>query len=269
MKKRRRQLNLLETIILGIIQGITEWLPISSTGHLKIAEHYMGERAPFAFDFILHIGTLIVVLIFFRKDVQSILSALVHLDFKTESGKFIPLLIAATIPAAAVALIIIKYFLDLSGNILYIATAFILIGIILYATKTGKETEDISYKTAIIVGIAEGIAIIPGISRSGITIAVAVLLGAKREKAFQFSFLLSIPSVIGAIGYMFYTESDKLVTAQLGWTEIFAGVIAAMVVGYFAIKLLWKILAKKKLYLFAFYCWLLGTVLILLNLSGF
>jgi undecaprenyl-diphosphatase len=262
-------LNLLETIILGIIQGLTEWLPISSSGHLKIAEHIIGEKTPLVFDFTLHIGTLIVVLVFFRKDIQNILSALVHLDFKTENGRLIPLIIAATIPAAAVAIIIIKYFLDLSGNLLYIATSFILVGIILYATKTGGETEDINYKTAIIVGIAEGIAIIPGISRSGMTIAVALLLGAKREKAFKFSFLLSIPSVIGAIGYMFYTEYDKLASAQLGWTEIFAGVIVAMVVGFFAIKLLWKILAKKKLHYFAFYSWLLGIALILLNLSGF
>jgi len=262
-------LDLIKAIILGIIQGLTEWLPISSSGHLKVAEHFMGEHLPLAFDFVLHIGTLIVVVIFLRKDVKGILSALVHLDFKTENGKLIPLLIAAIIPAAAVAIIIIKYFLDLSVNILYIAASFILVGVILYVTKAAKETEDISYKIAIIVGIVEGIAIIPGISRSGMTIAVALLLGAKREKAFKFSLLLSIPSVIGAVGYMSYTESDKLASAQLGWTEIFVGIIVAMVVGYFAIKLLWKILAKKKLYLFAFYCWLLGIALILLNLSGF
>jgi undecaprenyl-diphosphatase len=258
-------LNLLETIILGIIQGFTEWLPISSSGHLKVAEHFMGEHLPLAFDFLLHIGTLIVVVIFFRKDVKDILSALVHLDFKTENGKLIPLLIAATIPAAVVAIIIIKYFLDLSVNMLYIATSFILVGIILYATKTAKETRDVSYRIAIIVGIAEGIAIIPGISRSGMTIAVAMLLGVKREKAFKFSFLLSIPAVIGAIGYMFYTEFDELASAQLGWAEISAGIIVSMVVGYFALGLLWKILAKKKLYLFAFYCWLLGTALILIT----
>jgi undecaprenyl-diphosphatase len=262
--------NLTRTIILGAIQGLTEWLPISSTGHLKIAEHFLDLKVPVLFDVILHIGTLIVVLVFFRKDIKNILSALVRLDFKTEYGKFIPLIIVGTIPTALIGLVFGESIENTFQSILPIATAFILCGIVLYSTKAGKEkTDNISYSAALIVGVAQGIAIIPGISRSGATIAAALMLGIKREKAFKFSFLISIPAIVGALGLTLYTQFDELTTMGLGWTEVLAGMIVAMLVGYFALKLLWKILANKKFHFFALYCWLLGAVLIVLGLIGF
>jgi len=265
--------DLIQTIILGIIQGLTEWLPISSTGHLILAERFLRFSRPedsLLFEFTLHIGTLIVVLLFFRKDIKNLLSALFRLDFKSEHGKLIPLIVVGTAPAAAIGIILEEYVKQVFQSLLPIATAFILFGIVLYSAKIGKEeTSDISYLTAIIIGIAEGVAIIPGVSRSGATIAIALLLGIKREKAFKFSFLLSIPAIIGVIGYTFYQEHDKLAPVGLGWTEILAGVIAAMITGYFAIKLLWKTLATKKFHLFGVYCWLLGAALILLSFSSF
>ena len=265
--------QLIKTIILGIIQGLTEWLPISSTGHLKLAEHFLNFFSPensLLFEFILHIGTLIVVFLFFRRDVKNIFSALVRLDFKTEHGKLIPLIVVGTIPAATIGVVLKEPVEQVFQNVLYIAMAFILCGIVLYSAKAGKEkTDNIGYLTAIIMGMAEGIAIIPGISRSGVTIAVALLIGVKREKAFKFSFLLSIPAIIGAIGYTFYKDSGTLASAGLGLTEIIAGVTAAMVVGYLALKLLWKVLAKKKFHLFAFYCWLLGVALVVFTLGVF
>lgn len=265
--------ELIKTIILGIIQGLTEWLPISSTGHLKVAEHFLhflGPEDSLLFDFTLHIGTLIVVLLFFRKDIKNILSALVRLDFKTEYGKLIPLILVGTVPGATIGVFLEGYVKYVFQSLLPIAVAFIFFGMLLYSAKARKEEIDnISYSAAVIIGIAEGIAVIPGISRSGATITVALLLRIKRERAFNFSFLLSIPAIIGAIGYTFYTESGKLASAGLGWTEIIAGVTAAMVVGYFALKLLWRILAKKRFYAFAFYCWLFGAVLVVLGLSGF
>jgi undecaprenyl-diphosphatase len=259
-----------KTVILGIIQGLTEWLPISSTGHLKIAEHFLNERTPLLFDFILHIGTLIVVLIFFRRDIKNMLSALVRLDFKTEHGKLVPLIIVGSIPAGIIGIILNKPVNDAFQNILPIAVVFVLCGIMLYSVKFAQEKNDtIGYSTALLVGAAEGIAIIPGISRSGATIAVALLLGINREKAFRFSFLLSIPAVLSVLGYNFVESSGELASAGLGWPEILTGVIVAMFVGYFALKLLWGILGKKKFHLFAFYCWLLGTALIVLSLRGF
>ncbi len=265
--------QLIKIIILGIIQGLTEWLPISSTGHLKIFEHFLNFLSlgdSLVFDFILHIGTLIVILLFFRKEIKNILSALIRLDFTTEYGKLIPLIIVGTIPAAIIGIILKEPVEQTFQSMRPIAIAFILCGIILCSAKTGKEkTDDVGYLTALIIGIAEGIAIIPGFSRSGLTIAVALLLGIKKEKAFKFSFLLSIPAIIGAISYTFYKDFGILAPARLGWIEIIAGIAVAMIVGYLALKLLWKILAKKKFYLFAFYCWLLGLTLIILSLGGF
>jgi len=262
-------INLIRTIILGAIQGLTEWLPISSTGHLKIAEHFLDLKVPILFDVILHIGTLIVVLVFFRKDIKNILSALVRLDFKTDYGKLIPLIIVGTIPTALIGLAFGEFIESTFQSLLPIATAFILCGVVLYSAKAGKEkTENIGYLAALIIGIAQGIAIIPGISRSGATIAAALLLGIKREKAFKFSFLISIPAILGALGLTLYTQFNKLTTVGLGW-EVLAGMAVAIFVGYFALKLLWKILAKKKFHFFALYCWLLGAALIVLYLRGF
>jgi undecaprenyl-diphosphatase len=259
-----------KTVILGIIQGLTEWLPISSTGHLKIAEHFMNERTPLLFDFVLHIGTLIVVLIFFRRDIKNMLSALVRLDFKTEDGKLVPLIIVGSIPAGIIGIMLNKPVNDAFQNILPIAVAFVLCGIMLYSVKFAQEKNGtIGYSTALLVGAAEGIAIIPGISRSGATIAVALLLGTRREKAFRFSFLLSIPAILSVLGYNFVESPGELASAGLGWPEILTGVIVAMFIGYFALKLLWGILGKKKFHLFAFYCWLLGAALIVLSLRGF
>ena len=263
-------MDLIKTIILGIIQGLTEWLPISSTGHLKIAEHLMNEKIPLLFDFILHIGTLIVVLLFFRKDIKKMLLALVHLDFKTEHGKLIPLIIVGSIPAGIIGIILDEPVNAAFQNILPIAVAFVLCGIMLYSVKFAQEKNDtIGYSTAILVGTIEGIAIIPGISRSGTTIAVALLLGIKREKAFRFSFLLSIPAILSVLGYNFFQRSGELTSAGIGWPEIITGVVVAMFIGYFALKLVWNILAHKKFHVCAFYCWLLGTVLIVLGLRGF
>jgi len=260
----------MKTIVLGIIQGLTEWLPISSTGHLKLAEQFLNLKVPVLFDVVLHTGTLIVVLLFFRKDIKNILSALARFEFKKEDGKLIPLITVGTIPTALIGLVFGELMESTFKTSLPIATASILCGIILYSAKAGKEkTDSISYSTALIIGIAQGIAIIPGISRSGATIATALLLGMKREKAFRFSFLLSIPAIIGALVLTLYTQFNKLTTVGLGWAEIFAGMAVAVFVGYFALKILWKVLAKQRFHFFAFYCWLLGAALILLNLGVF
>jgi len=255
--------QLVETIILGIIQGLTEWLPISSTGHLKLFDIFRGLKVPISFDGILHIGTLIVILVFFRKEVHKVLSALAHLDFKTEYGKMIPLIVVGSIPTALIGLIFGWQIESIFKTVPPIATAFIFFGALLYSSKFSKDkTDNINYYAALMMGIAQGIAIIPGVSRSGATIAVALLLGIKREKAFTFSFLLSVPSILGASGYTAYTEFEKLTSSNLGWDALLIGATVAILVGYFAIKLLWKTLVKERFHLFAFYCWLLGAVLV-------
>jgi undecaprenyl-diphosphatase len=260
----------LQAIILGFIQGVTEWLPISSTGHLRIAEGLWGLTLPLLFDVTLHVGTLIIVLLFFRKDIKLVLVALVKGDFKSENGKLIPLIIVGTVPTAVIGVVFSSTIETYFSSFLPIAGAFITCGVVLYASKTGMEQNgNITYIAALAIGTAQGVALIPGLSRSGLTIATALMLGMRREKAFKFSFLLSVPAVLGALGLTLYEQHATLTLAGVGVTEIGLGIAVSLVVSYFALKLLWKALAGKKFYLFAFYCWLIGAALVALSLSGF
>jgi undecaprenyl-diphosphatase len=253
---------------LGFIQGVTEWLPISSTGHLRIAEHFLGLTLPLLFDVTLHVGTLIIILLFFRKDIKLVLVALAKGDFKSENGKLIPLIIVGTAPTAVIGTVFSSPIETYFSNFLPIAGAFMTCGIVLYFSRIRNESnENITYIAALAIGTAQGIALIPGLSRSGLTIATALILGVRREKAFKFSFLLSVPAIIGALGLTLYEQHETLTLSGVVWMEIL-GIIVSLVVSYFALKLLWKALAGRKFYLFAFYCWLLGAVLLVLSLNG-
>ena len=260
----------LQAVILGFIQGVTEWLPISSTGHLRITELLLGLSLPLLFDITLHVGTLVVILFFFRKDVKNIFAALAKGDFKSENGKLIPLIIVGTVPTAIIGVAFSSTIETVFSSFLPIAGAFLTCGVVLYISKTGlDQKENITYLAALAIGTAQGIALIPGISRSGFTIATALLLGLRREKAFKFSFLLSVPAVIGALGLTLYEQHDMLTLVGVGWTEILVGIAVSIVVSYFALKLLWKTLAGKKFYLFAFYCWLIAAILLALSFGNF
>ncbi len=260
----------IQAILLGFIQGVTEWLPISSTGHLRITEQFLGLTLPLLFDVILHVGTLAIVLLFFRKDIKAILSALVKGDFKSENGELIPLIIVGTVPSALIGFLFSNGIETFFSSFLPIATAFITCGVVLYLSKTGQEQkENVTYMLALAIGTAQGVALIPGISRSGLTIATALLLGVRREKAFKFSFLLSVPAVIGALGLTLYEQHEALTLLGVGWTEILVGITVSLVVSYFALKLLWKALAGRKFHLFAFYCWLIGGILVVLSIGNF
>jgi undecaprenyl-diphosphatase len=259
-----------QAIILGFTQGFTEWLPVSSTGHLRIAERLMGLQVPLLFDVTLHVATLLVILLFFRTDIKNILVALGRRDFKSEDGKLIPLIIVGIVPAALMG-VVFGDALDTNFNsLLALGVGFIVSGVVLYVSKFSRERKDgITYVDALLIGIAQGVALIPSISRSGMTIAIALLLGISRKKAFKFSFLLLVPAVIGAEGLTLYQQRAELTLASIGLTEIIVGCAVAIFVSFVALKLLWKTLANKKFYLFAFYCWLLGAVLLALSLSGF
>ena len=261
-----------QAALLGFIQGVTEWLPISSTGHLRITEQLLGLTLPLLFDITLHVGTLAVILFFFRKDVKNIFGALAKGDFKSESGQLIPLIIVGTVPTAIIgaAFTLGNIVETVFSSYMPIAGAFLTCGVVLYVSKTGREQkENITYFAAVAIGVAQGVALVPGISRSGFTIATALLLGVRREKAFKFSFLLSVPAVVGALGLTLYEQHEALTLVGVGWTEIMVGIVVSIVVSYFALKLLWKTLAGKKFYLFAFYCWLIGAILLVLSFGGF
>lgn len=227
---------------------------------------------PLLFDVTLHVGTLAVILFFFRKDIKAILAALAKGDFKSENGELIPLIVVGTIPTAliGIAFTLSDIIETVFSSFLPIAGAFLTCGVMLYLSKNGREqTDTVTYFAAFAIGAAQGIALIPGISRSGLTIATALLLGVRREKAFKFSFLLSVPTVIGALGLTLYEQHEKLTLVGVGWMEILVSIAVSIVVSYFALKLLWKALAGKKFYLFAFYCWLIGALLLVLSLVGF
>jgi undecaprenyl-diphosphatase len=262
--------QLTNTSILGLIQGLTEWLPISSTGHLKIAEHYLGLTTTPFFNLILHLGTLIVVLFYFRVEIRNILTALAHLDFKSEYGKMILLIIAATIPTAIIGLIYVEFLENTLQSLIIIGATFIIGATLVYSSRRGKETtETITYQTALIMGVAQGLAIFPGLSRSGATISTALLLGLKREKAFKFSFLLSIPAILGDTAVEAYKQRGQIALSGIGAPELLIALLITIAVGYLAIRIVSRTVKSKKFHYFALYTWLLGITIITLTLSGF
>ncbi len=265
--------QLLQTFILGLIQGISEWLPISSTAHLKIAEYFFGLTVTPLFNLILHLGTLSVLIFFFRKDVKGILVALVHLDFKSEEGMLIPRIIVATIPTAVVGLTYSLFLTEPTaslyvsglGTIPAIAVTFLIGATFVYSTKFAKEDKDyFSYKMVLIMGLAQGFAIFPGLSRSGINISTALMLGLQRKKAFRFSFLLSIPAVLGDLAVEAYTNEGQFATGTFNpW-----GLFGRGCGGYSGLPLAAadrQSGAGQKFHYFAYYTWALGILLLILT----
>ncbi len=257
-------------MILGLIQGLAEWLPISSTAHLKIVEHFLGFAATPLFNVALHVGTLVVVVFYFRKEVGDILLALVHVDFRSERGHLIPLMVVATIPTAIIGLLYVQFLEDVLQTMLAIGVALLAGATMVYISKNGRENTDvITYRTALTIGATQGLAVFPGLSRSGVTVSTALLLGLKREEAFKFSFLLSIPAILGDLIVEVYKQRGQLTIQSIGSVELLAGVVVAMIAGYLAIELVSRIVESKRFHYFAFYTWLLGIALIALTLGGF
>jgi undecaprenyl-diphosphatase len=263
--------QILITIILGIIQGLSEWLPISSTAHLLIAEHFLGLSATPLFNVFLHIGTLGVVIFYFRHDIKVVLTALVHRDFHSEYGRFIPLIVVASIPTGIIGILYDFYIGDTYQTILIIGITFLFGATLLFASRYGKENQtQITYRQALVMGTAQGAASFPGLSRSGSTISSGLLQGVKREMVFKFSFLLSIPAIIGDLGVEAYHERGKF-TQGVGVTplNLLIGLVFTVIAGYLAIALVKKLILNKKFHYFAAYIFTLGTILIILTLLGF
>ncbi len=263
--------QLLTTIILGLIQGFAEWLPISSTAHLKITEHFLGFQATPLFNVFLHIGTLGVVIFYFRNDIKIVLTALFHRDFQSEYGRFIPLIIVATIPTGIIGLLYDEYLADNYQTLLIIGVTFLIGAVLLYSSKYGKEYQtQISYRKALVMGATQGAAIFPGLSRSGSTISSGLLQGVKRETVFKFSFLLSIPAIIGDLGVEAYLQRGTFAEGVgVSSVNLLIGLVFSVVAGYLAIVLVKKLVLTKRFYYFAAYTFALGVILITLALLGF
>jgi undecaprenyl-diphosphatase len=253
---------ILESILLGLIQGLTEWLPVSSSGHLVIAQELLKIKVPLIFDVILHFGTLLAVFAFFWKDIVKILKSLIKLDFKSESGKLIKFIIIGTIPVAFAGVIFHDIVKSLFQNLFAVSIALIINGILLFLTKFPKDKKEMSYLDSLIVGFAQAFALIPGISRSGSTISTGLLRGVKKEYVFKFSFLLSIPAILAA--NVWELNNTIISNTNVDFVSYFIGMIVAAIVGYISLKFLFQILKKEKFYLFSFYCLILGIILLLI-----
>jgi undecaprenyl-diphosphatase len=257
-------LTKLEALILGMIQGFTEFLPISSTGHLYLGRNLFGlQEAGLMLDTMLHLGTLVAVFVFYKQEFISIL--------KKPFSKLTFLLIIGTIPAAVIGLLFKDYFEEISKTGVTIGWEFLITGVFLWmadSVKHGyKRMEDISYKDAFIIGSAQAVAIFPAISRSGMTIVAALWRKLDRETAAYFSFLLSTPAIAGAV----VLQSLDLLDGQgeeISLSALLIGIAASAVFGYIAVKWMVGFLKKHSLKPFAIYVWVLGAAVLFFQFTG-
>jgi len=250
-----------QSILLGIVQGLTEWLPISSSGHLVLLQKIINVNVPVAYDVLLHIGTLLPVIFIFRKDLFEIIKSFARFDRKKQSFNFGVMIIVASIVTGVIGLLFLKFFESLFTNIAAVGMGFMITGLFLLASKFFHGKRNISFVDTIIVGIAQGIAIAPGISRSGMTISAGLIRKIDKKIIFTFSFLLSIIAVLGA--QIVEMKNLDLVNID-SVTNLLVGVIAAAFTGYAAIKILLKTLISEKFYVFAFYCFAVGLAAMIL-----
>ena len=272
----------IQAAILGLIQGLAEFLPISSSGHLALLQHFFGVNADnvVIFTVLLHVGTLISVFFMYWHDILelTIELGLTIKDIFTGKGlrlderpvrKLGVMIITATIPTAIIGFAFNDFFEGLYSNILFIGIGFLITGTFLFiAERIGSNKTDIermNFRNAIFVGVMQGVAIYPGISRSGSTLMAGLTAGLKREFAVRFAFLISIPSIMGSA----LLEGKDAVEAGIDTAfagPILLGMAVAAVSGVLAIKLMIKVVSDKKLKYFSYYVWALGTGVIIYSL---
>ena len=269
----------LSSFLLGLVQGLAEFLPISSSGHLSIAQNLLGlnTEIPEFFDVLLHLGTLVAVFVAYWRDICDMVVELIRGVGDLVHGttprqvpparRLILLIIVGTLPLF-ILLPIHKQVQALSNNMVFIGAALVVTGFLLFAcdlVRKGKKTErTATIADVLVVGLGQAIATMPGISRSGMTITTGCFMGFERKFAVRFSFLLSIPAVLGA---NILSLKDALDTGII-WAEVpmyVVGVITAAVVGYACIRLLRLVAEKGRFGAFAYYCWAVGLLTLLLN----
>jgi undecaprenyl-diphosphatase len=250
--------TVVEALILAIIQGLTEWLPVSSSGHLVIAQQFLGLNPPLIFDLMLHVGTLVVVLFVFRKTVLDILKALAKGDFKSENGKLAGYIIVGSVPIALVGVLLRDTIEQLFSSLTAVGIALLFTASVLLISEKRLGNNKIGLFDSILVGAAQAVAIIPGVSRSGLTVSTGLLRKIDKQTAFRFSFLLSAPAILGATVF----ELKDLAATNLELAPLIAGTIVAMVVGYLSLKLLERVVMSEKFHFFSYYCMIVGAVVL-------
>lgn len=261
-------MSVIQAIILGLIQGLTEFIPVSSSGHLVLAHKLLGvTEQGLAFDVALHFGTLLALLIYFWKDLWAYFSALFKKNEKTHQAY---LLIAATIPAAAIGLLLESKAESQFRSARLVGVTMLLFGCLMlvaewYYRRESRHAklEQANAKQALGMGFAQAAAIVPGVSRSGSTITAGLFLGMDRVAATRFSFLLGVPITAGAVLKIF-TESSALSQVRAEMNIFFIGALVAFISGVWAIKFMISYLSKHGLHIFAYYRIALGLLTLLI-----
>ncbi|HOP46250.1 MAG TPA: undecaprenyl-diphosphate phosphatase [Desulfobacteraceae bacterium] len=256
----------IETIFLGIIQGLTEFLPVSSSGHLVFFQNILGFSEPaLLLDCSLHFGTLIAVCLYFRADLGKMITQLCRLNFQDPHASLALWVIVGSVPTGLIGLLFKTPLESLFGSVTVVGFMLIVTGLIVALTRFLPDDyvtkKNIGLLVALAVGTSQGLAIIPGISRSGATIVCAMLLGMNREIAARFSFLLSIPAIIGALAIQINVSQIE----SIGSIPLLLGFVSAALVGLVALKLLMSLVKKGHLYYFAPYCWAIGMAIIIFS----
>jgi len=257
-------------MLLGLVQGLTEFLPISSSGHLVLAEYLLGlKRSNVGFELILHLGSLLAIMIFFRRDISRILMSLLpakkapRLADDFEGRRWLMMMILACLPTAIIGVVFNDQFEALFGMPHIDAFMLWITGLILVLSDRVNVKDDlgpnqkIRVHQALIVGVAQGISIIPGISRSGATISAGLFSGLNRPTAARFSFLLSIPAILGA-GLFEYQAIAEVSALETG--PVIAGTLISFLTSFIAINLLLKLIVKRRLWTFAVYLFFIGLL---------
>lgn len=262
-------MNLLNAIMLGLLQGVTEFLPVSSSGHLAIAQHFLpGFSQPgVLFDVLLHVATMGAVMLYFRRECTLLATAPFRRDEQALLyRRLLWLLVLGSVPTAVIGLLFKDFFVGLFHNLTVVASMLMVTGTLLYVSerlRRGERKEDrLTWSDALLVGTVQGGAIIPGISRSGSTIAALLLKGVDGETAARFSFLLALPAIFGAA---LLSLGDMTAVATVELPGYLAGMLAAFVAGLLSIHLLLAVVRRRRLFAFALYCWLAGGLFLFLS----
>jgi undecaprenyl-diphosphatase len=261
-------MDIIDSLILGIIQGLTEFLPVSSSGHLELGKAILGDQSipeeSLLFTVVLHFATALSTIVVFRKDIYQLLKGIFKFEWN-EDLQFAVKIIISMLPAVIVGVLFESELEQLfNGNILLVGFMLIITAILLFLADKAKNTgKKVSYSNAFIIGISQAIAMLPGISRSGATISTSVLLGNDKAKAARFSFLMVVPLILGKIAKDLL--SGELTSGNHDYTALTVGFVGAFIAGLIACTWMIKLVKNSKLTYFAVYCIIVGIIAIFLS----